>query len=455
MKDFGPAFGIANAVLYEGYLLFPYTASTTKNRVRWQFGVVVPEKYLAAQTGEHAEAQTEVLFAPDGSPDIDVLLRFLQVEARTVEVKHGERFDPARAFRIGNRTYVSFDEAVERELLVNIRSDGGFRQSAPLHIDGGRDIDELRDDDGAVVARIVRERWPIAGSLTVEVEPLENDGARFSRLRVRVANASDVVPGERSAALRTSLVSTHVLLAIEGGAFLSVLDPPPYAAAATAALANRQTFPVLVGEAGVDAQRASLVLSSPIILYDFPALGPRTEADAFDATEIDELLTLSVLSLSDDERAEARVTDPRARAIVERAESFGPAAIARLHAGALHRIDDGAAVTTSAPVFERLADPSAGAGFDLPAIDCVFVGGVKVSRGSSVRLHPRGRADSWDSLMDGKIATVRAIHQDFEDRMYVAVTVDDDPASDLHDWYGRSFFFSPDEVEPLAAADGP
>ncbi len=88
----------------------------------------------------------------------------------------------------------------------------------------------------------------------------------------------------------------------------------------------------------------------------------------------------------------------------------------------------------------------------MPAIDCVFVDGVKVAKGSSVRLHPKRRADAWDMFLRDKVATVRAIHQDVEDVLYVAVTVDEDPASDLHDWYGRSFFFYPDEVEPLEAA---
>jgi hypothetical protein len=475
VKDFGPAFGVANAVLYEGYLLFPYTASTQKNRVRWQFGVVVPEAYLAANTGEHAAAQTEVLFEHSGAADIDVLLRFLQVEARTVEVLRGDAFEPVASFALDGTTYVTFDEAVERELLVNIRPGSALAERIPLHVEGGRDIEELRDRDGVVRARIVRERWPLQGALAIDVEPIASDDAPIpsgvglcAKLRVRVTNASTVVPGERSAALRTSLVSTHVLLAMTDGAFLSVLDPPPFAVEATATLANRQTFPVLVGDGQADPQRATLVLSSPIILYDFPALGAQTEADAFDATEIDELLTLSVLSLSDDERAEARATDPRARAIVERAERFGPAAIARLHAGALHRRNEtppepALAAAPQAPAFERLANPFAEAGpgadftsfgdpllpLDLPRIDCVFIDGVKIARGSAVRLHPAGRADIWDSLIDGKVATVRAIHQDLENRMYVAVTVDDDPASDLHDWYGRSFFFSPAEVEPL------
>jgi hypothetical protein len=459
MKDFGPAFGVANAVLYEGYLLFPYTVSTQKNRVRWQFGVVVPRAYLAAETGEHADCQTEVLFESDAVADIDVLLRFLQVEARFVEVRNGDRFESAASFALEGTTYLTFDEAVEREALVNIRPDGELRQSAALRFEGGRDIEELRDRAGIVRARIVRQRWPLRGSLTIDVDPqtlIGNDaGTRISKLRVRVENDSDVVPGERSAALRTALVSTHVLLAVDGGRFLSVLDPPGDASQATAALDNRQTFPVLIGDARSDARRASLVLSSPIILYDFPALGAQTDADTFDATEIDELLTLTVLSLSDEERAEARATDPRARAIVERAERFGAEAIARIHAGSLQRAQP------DTPALVRLANPFADGGpdggfpgdpllaLDVPSIDCVFIADTKVARGSSVRLHPKGRADIWDSVLDGRLATVRAIHQDLEDKMYVAVTVDDDPASDLHDWYGRSFFFSPDEVEPL------
>jgi hypothetical protein len=192
---------------------------------------------------------------------------------------------------------------------------------------------------------------------------------------------------------------------------------------------------VLVGDAAGGKQRSNLVLSSPIILYDFPEVAAQTDGDAFDATEIDELLTLSVLSLPDAERDEARATDPRARAIVERAERFGARELGQLHASVL---------------YDRAADDPF-ASIDAPALDCVFVAGTKVAKGSAVRLHPKRRADVWDMFLDGKIATVRAIHQDVDDVQYVAVTVDDDPASDLHDWYGRSFFFYPDEIEPCEA----
>jgi hypothetical protein len=448
---FAPALAVANAVLYEGYLLFPYTASSGKNRVRWQFGVVVPEEYVSAGTGEAAEQQTEVLVAlPEGqagatTPHVTVRLRFLQVEARRVEALDGDTYVPVESLTVAGTRYLTFDEAVEREIPLAFEAAPGAATSIPIAIGGGSDEERLRDD-GGLRGRLVRERWPLSGRLSAACEAVPGAPA-LRKVRIRVENRSRVVAGERAGALRTALVSTHLLMAVDGGAFVSVLDPTPDAAGATESLQNRHVFPVLVGDAAADPQRATLVLSSPIILYDFPAVARQTDADAFDATEIDELLTLGVLSLPDAERDEARATDPRARAIVERAERFGAREIGRLHAGALLR--SGTDPFAQADPFSP-SDPFAA--IDVPAVDCVFVDGAKVSKGSAVRLHPKRRADVWDMFLEGKRATVRAIHQDVEDVLYVAVTVDDDPASDMHEWYGRSLFFSPDEIEPLGDA---
>jgi hypothetical protein len=475
---FAPALAVANAVLYEGYLLYPYTASAPKNRIRWQFGVVVPRAYSSANTGETAEQQTEVLLeADDGAvARVTVRLRFLQVEARRVEAARGDAFEPVESLKTAGTTYLSFDEAFEREVTVSFDAVPGAEKIVPVEIDGGITEELLRDDAGAVAGRIERERWPLTGALTLRCDAVPSAEA-LRKLRVRVENESGVVAGERSGALRTAFVSAHVLLAAQTGHFISVLDPIPAGAEATKTLVNRHVFPVLVGDKAVDEQRAGLMLSSPIILYDFPAVAPQTDADAFDGTEIDELLTLSVLSLPDAERDEARATDPRARAIIERAERFSMQDLARVHAGTLYRVGappslneahgDSDPFPADQPFparnpfggfdpFSTGRDPFAAAdpfaALDVPAIDCVFVDGVKVSKGSSVRLHPKRRADAWDMFLRDKVATVRAIHQDVEDVLYVAVTVDDDPASDLHDWYGRSFFFYPDEVEPLQAA---
>ncbi len=434
MSHFAPALGVANAVLYEGYILYPYTASARKNRIRWQFGVVVPEAYARGGTGEPAEAQTEVLFTGPDQAQVEVLVRFLQVEARQVETWTGSSFEPVESLLVDARSYLTFDEGVEREVTVPVRVSSAGDTAVPIAFGADENVELLRDAADEVRGRVRRRRWPLHGSVVVACEP----AGAARKLRVRIANHSGVVPGERSSALRTAFVSTHTLLHARAGVFLSALDPPAEHAAATQGLVNRHTWPVLVGDAAAGAQHAALVLSSPIILYDFPAVAAQSEADTCDATEVDELMMLSVLSLSDAERAEARATDPRARAIVERAERFGPQELGRLHGTLLTTKHD-----AQAP-----GDPFGA--LDLPGMDCVFVGGAKIAKGSAVRLHPKRRADVWDLFLEGKLATVRAIHQDVENQMYVAVTVDDDPASDLHDWYGRSFFFYPDEVEPVA-----
>jgi len=363
-----PALAVANAVLYEGYILFPYTASAKKNRIRWQFGVIVPQAYAATGTGEAAEAQTEIFVECETSTRVTVFVRFLQVEPRWVQRFEDGEFATVDALEIDGRRMVTFDEGVERE--VALRVDPATPSiAAPIAFSAEERIEPLRDGAGNLRGRILRRRWALHGSVSVDCAPVDAQPA-LRRLRVRIANLSAVVEGERSSALRTAFVSTHTLLHAEGGRFLSVLDPPPAAESETASLANRHTWPVLVGNAEADSQRSPLVLSSPIILYDFPAVAVQSEGDTFDATEIDELMMLSVRSLSDDEREEARATDPRARAIVERAERFGAQELTELH-GIL----------------------------DVPSMDCVFVHGTKIAKGSVVRLHPKRRADVWDLFL--------------------------------------------------------
>ena len=433
MKRFEAARSIADAVLYEGYLLFPYTASARKNRVRWQFGVVVPRAYEAAGTGEHAEQQTDVLLETGAEPQVHVLVRFLQVESRTVEAARDGAFVAVESLLVDGTQHVTFDETIERDVAVELLpASSATMHVVPVRFEGARRIEELRDGAGSLAGRIVRESWPLRGTLHVAAAPVP-DAESLLRVRVRLENESDVVKSsERAGVLRTAFVSAHTLLAATDAHFLSPIDPPANALAATSALENRHTWPVLVGEESLDAQRAPLVLSSPIVLADFPRVAPQTDSDAFDGTEIDELLTLGVLALSDAEREEARATDPRARAIVDRAERFGQGDFARVHSGAMD----------SGPMDV----------FDVPAPTSIVVSGVALAKGSSVRLRPKRRADSWDTFLAGKTATVQRVHQDFEDKLYVAVTVDDDPASDLHEWYGRAFFFEPDEVEPIVNA---
>src|ERR1044072_4737672 len=124
-----------------------------------------------------------------------------------------------------------------------------------------------------------------------------------------------------------SLVSTHTILAAQGGEFVSLLEPPPALTELAASCRNTGTWPVMVGEEG----ERDCMLSSPIILYDYPQIAPESAGELFDGTEIDEILTLRIMTLTDEEKREMRGVDERARRILERTETLHPEQMMRLH----------------------------------------------------------------------------------------------------------------------------
>lgn len=255
------------------------------------------------------------------------------------------------------------------------------------------------------------------GSLELRVEALEAD---LFKARIALRNESNCPALERTRALGDTLAAAHLLLFVQNGEFISQLDPPPHLSAAAQGCTQRGLWPVL---AGVKSRRDRL-LCSPIILYDYPEIAPESRGDSCDATEIDEILLLRVLTLSDAEKAELRAEGSVARAVLERAEALSSDEQLRLH-GRLKR---------------TLPSPQAA---------------IRV--GARVRLRPKARADIFDLALAGRSATVHAVQRDFEDRVYLSVTVDDDPGADLGalGLPGHRFFFFLDEVEPLTAGAGP
>jgi hypothetical protein len=402
---------VADAVLFEGYALYPYRPSATKNRMRWQFGVLAPRGWSesAGAGGDPWWQETQCLIEPAeaGGPDAHLTgrCRFLQLRRR-------EGSAPSPTWDEGDTREVDFEVA-----LATAAARG--EQVVPFLIPGGT---ETRDG-------VEHRRWPISGVIRVTVEPLE--GARpLAKLRLRVENVTAwTLPGApRDEAVRGSLLGCHVLLAVSDGRFLSLLDPPPWAAAAAAGCRNVGTYPVLAGPAGC----SDVVLSSPVILYDHPAVSPESPRDLFDSTEIDEILTLRVLTLTDDEKREARASDPRVAALIDGVERLGPEAMSRLHGGARELHD--------------VQPPSA----ERPAPMSLRVGAATVGPGSRVRLRPGSRrTDAQDMFLDGMTATVEAIVRDVEDRDCLAVTLDGDPAAELLRWQRRFLYFHPDEIEPL------
>jgi hypothetical protein len=470
---------IADAVLYEGYILYPYRASAQKNRSRWQWGVVMGPGYAAADPSERDFAQAEIVLEHSGQACVQIILRFLQVQRRST-----------RAAGPGGQAQ-TWDEAVEREIEFTVGHDAllGAGYVHEFAVDGGEEREPLAGDGGAGAGDpgagdlragdtgtgyAVRRREPLAGVVSVRAFPLEGPW-RADRLQVRVENrtAVEAVPERRDDALPTALVAAHVIMTATGGEFISMIDPPEWAMKAVAECENIGGWPVL---ADPDGGR-DIVLSSPIILYDHPEVAPESPGELYDGLEIDEILTLRTLALSDDEKLQARATDARAAALIDRVEAMDVRDIVKLHgtvrsprqarSDSASRGSPGAGATAASDGHTMVArtnaagdsawigdpdvpwwDPGADASVS-PDTDTVDIGGHQIGRGSRVRLRPGNRrSDAQDMFLIGRIAEVQAVLLDVDDNPYLAVALADDPDQDLRIAHGRFLYFSVDEVEP-------
>ncbi|KUL73736.1 MULTISPECIES: hypothetical protein [unclassified Streptomyces] len=454
-EDFERIGAVADAVLYEGYLLYPYRRSSAKNRVRWQFGVLFPRDWVEADgpvtptvsgSADSWYQRTECLLRttrPDAS--VHVRLRFLQMRRKQVQETgpDGAHRD-VPSLRTGDGTvHLTFDEAVPREAALTLRLDERAVQGTTVRVGapGGTDTEPLPGDAG----RVVRVREELRGTVTVTAERIAPD---LVRLQVRTTHTGVALSPRtgRDEALRGAFIATHTLIGGDGVEFVSLIDPPAALHDEARACRNEFTFPVL----GDDPPTARVVLSAPIILPDHPQVAPESPGDLHDAAEIDEILTLRTMLLTDEEKREARATDPRAAAILDRVDTMPPEVFARLH-GAVRSLTP---ARPAAPPGERPAWWQEGGDDGLsPATDTVLVDGVCLGGGSRVRLRPRGRgADAQDMFLAGRTAEVAAVFHDVDGSVHLAVTLDDDPASELHTWYGRFHYFRPDELEPLEPA---
>ena len=432
---------VADAVLYEGYILYPYRASAQKNRSRWQFGVLVPPAYAAADPSETSVLRAECVFEHKGEPTVDVTVRFLQVQRRQTAQDADKTGVPA-----------VWDEAVEQEVAVLVPREallggdsGGGRQATVTRftIPGGEETGT------ASGARVTRRRAPLTGTVTVRATPLPGPW-QSARLTVEVTNQSEI-PGEgarsdgaffldREAALPAALVAAHVIITVSGGAFLSMTDPPEWARPQVEACQNAGCWPVL---AGPESSR-QVMLAAPIILPDHPEVAQESPGELYDGTEIDEILTLRTLALSEEEKAAARATDPRAAALIDRIDALDAPTLAQLHGTIRGMTGHQPANTESVPWWDPGADASVS-----PGTDYALIAGHRVARGSRVILRPGSRrADAQDMFLAGRAALVEAVLLDVDDTAYLAVTLADDEAADLQAAHGRFLYFAPDEVEP-------
>jgi hypothetical protein len=343
---------IADAVLYEGYILYPYRPSAVKNQQRWNFGALCPETYSQAQGGTEAwSMQTECLVAGGPRTMLDVKVRCLHLLTREVGVPNadckeriadgGDReiqasisdadFAVVASLAVNGQLLQTWQEAAERAVSLprlNLCETVVQTQRLMFAFTASREIEPLRDEsDGQIVGLVVRRQQAVVGEIEVAAERVEENTFKLS---VRILNRTplaDAAQKSRDEALLRSLVSTHTILRVQSGEFISLLDPPAALRAAAAGCRNTGTWPVLVGDEGA----RDCMLSSPIILYDYPQIAPESAGELFDGTEIDEILTLRIMTLTDEEKREMRGADERARRILERTETLPAEQLMKMH----------------------------------------------------------------------------------------------------------------------------
>jgi hypothetical protein len=355
---------LLNTLLFEGYSLYPYRVSAVKNRMRFTFGTLFPKTYAGA-SGEAFDLELEVPVVGPSDARLVLELAFLEVS----------------------------NEAIERRLLIASASLGELPEERTQPLDAGA----------------------LSGLATLRALPAPC-GASVISLRVENRSESDAL--ERETALGQAFAATHVIVRASGAELVSLIDPPPELAEVARGCLNRGVFPVLVGDAGA----RDCMIASPVTMGDYPALAPESPGPLFDATEIDEILTLRVLTLTEAEQHELARAEPRVRAMLDRVQAMTPAELARLHG-----------VERSRHVARVSGD-------------------ALVAAGARVKLRPKKRADAFDMLLEGKTARVESVERDFENRILLAVTLEDDPGRDLGraGMPGHRFFFHPDEVEVVA-----
>lgn len=410
---------IVRAVLYEGYILYPYRRGT-KNQHRWTFGGLFPRAYREAIGHlEPCMAQTQCLLRGNDRTKLSVNVRFLQLIERTVRTPAGTQLDQ---IEVNGKRYQSWQEATERsvslELVLRER-----KREAHFELPASEATEPLLDENQHHAANLVRTQRAIAGTANVNVEDLQEE---VFKLTVRVQNQTPLDDPKslgREQALLHSMASTHIVMSVTDGEFVSQIDPPEALKHLSAQCKNIGVWPVLVGEPG----ETDCLLASPIILYDYPQVAPESPGDLFDGTEIDEILSLRIMTLTDEEKRDVADLDERGAAMLQRTERLAREQLMRLHG--------------------TMRPPR--------SVQAVHVRNAELRVGDRVLLNPRGQADAFDLILRGKTATITAIEQDYENRIHLAVTVDDDPGADIGaaGQIGHRFYFGLNDVEPLVSQE--
>jgi hydrogenase maturation protease len=295
---------VADAVLYEGYMLYPYRRSAMKNQQRWTFGILYPPAYEEVQSGtERSVMHSECLLEMKDDAKLDVELRFLQL------VQVGE----------------DREEGIERSVKFTVPLPGDWH-CVPFTFPASFEMDPLTAADGGMLGSVKSTLQELSGTVTLLPERIADGVVKLTIEAINQTRASREGMDRNSALLR-SLLSAHTILSVTGAEFVSLLDAPEKFAAAVNQCKNVGNFPVMIGEGG----ERDMMLCSPIVLYDYPQIAPESAGDFYDSTEMDEMLTLRVMTLTEGEKAEMRGSDDRVRDLLQRTEETAREQLMRTH----------------------------------------------------------------------------------------------------------------------------
>ena len=432
---------MAKSLLYEGYALYPYTPTATKNATPTPFGIAYPTAYASHQPAAFDHVRIEVVARPGEGARIEGVALFLQAAGTRHQATE-------RRIEIGPLTVA--------ELLAE-----------PCEIPFAFDSAPPEQATGAPP-----EGSPEVLSGDVCLSATEAGEGRV-RVAIRVRNTTplpepEAEAMERGEALRRALLSCHTMLGISAGSFASPVENEGELGAAVEACENVNAWPVLA------SPDDDAVLGAAILLPDHPQIAPQSNVNFFDNTEIEEALVLHVQALSESERAAIDDQDPAVREMIERAEATSQEQILSLH---------GMMQETELPPLRPLESteppvPSPGLGgpeiafpewsepgvegdepeppvrppppgpADTAGEEELVVDGKAFKRGGKVILRPGTEGDPYDRMMDGRMATIERIYLDYDGKAYIGVSIDGDPMREILRETGRYLFFFADEVEP-------
>jgi hydrogenase maturation protease len=283
------------------------------------------EKKAPAETRKLVEMSWDPITRIVGSLGI-----FTKIDFANREV--AECYSTSAIFRgysifMKNKTW---QEAIEREVTLDCLELAGL-MSKPWRYQftfpASRTIETVPNAAGQIEAVLERREESVSGLVQVSAVQVE---AGLMKLSVIIKNHTALDrPSQigRDECVLRSLASTHTILSVHGGAFVSSIDPPDQYRLHAALCRNEGTYPVLVGDVG----ETDTMLSSPITLYDFPRIAAESPGDFYDGTEIDEMLVLRIMTLTDGEKQAASAVDEHARALLARTTTLDHEQMRALH----------------------------------------------------------------------------------------------------------------------------